>query len=292
MKRIWLTLVAAGMLAIAAFAPVSAQDTVTLEFDEVEGSGVAGDIRIESENGESTVTILLTQGLQDASVHPVHIHEGTCDDLGDVAYPLNNIEDGSSETTIEVDLADLRTGAFAINAHESEENISNFIACADIPAAVGGDVEGDDGDEGDENGSEDDGASDDEDATEDDGASEDDGSGDEESTDEGEDDAADENDDGAAEDDESTEEGSDDSEDSADDASDDESADDSEEQADEEDEEMDDGEEEEQDEVAPATGSTGGIGPDTAAMTLMLLAGGGLVGGMLLRRRASQVQRS
>lgn len=265
MRRIWVSLIAAGLLAIAAFAPVSAQDSITLDLEPVEDSGVAGNVRIESQDGEATVTILLTQGLEDESVHPVHIHEGTCDDLGGVAYPLNNIEDGSSETTIDVDLADLRTGAFAINAHESEENIDTFIACADIPAAVGGDVEDEDSDDSDD-------ASEDEDAAEQDGASEDEG-------------AEDEADDGAAEDDEAADE-------SEDDAAEDEEADESDDQAEEDEDAADDGEEVEQEEVAPATGATDGIGPDTIAMSLMLLAGGGLGAGVLLRRRATQIQRS
>src|SRR5215204_2203239 len=100
--------------------------------------------------------------------HPVHIHSGSCDALGDVVYPLNDIttysitnsfsfgpaatpEAGSmatppagvsvtqttpvlfSFTHVEANLVDLVAGGFAINAHESAENISNYIACGDVP---------------------------------------------------------------------------------------------------------------------------------------------------------------
>ena len=100
--------------------------------------------------------------------HPVHIHSGTCDALGDVVYPLNDIttytitnsfsfgpaatpEAGSmatplpgvsvTETTpvlfsfthIDANLVDLVDGGYAINAHESAENIQNYIACGNIP---------------------------------------------------------------------------------------------------------------------------------------------------------------
>jgi hypothetical protein len=100
--------------------------------------------------------------------HPVHIHSGTFDALGDVVYPLNDIttyeatnsfsfgpaatpEAGSmatplpgvsvtqttpvlfSITHVDANLTDLVSGGYAINAHESAENIGNYIACGNIP---------------------------------------------------------------------------------------------------------------------------------------------------------------
>lgn len=88
--------------------------------------------------------------------HPAHIHNGTCDNLGDVAYPLNDVaplEDGAtpavspvaspaaggmgevdaqSTTKVEVSLDDLLGTEYAINVHESKENIGNYIACGNI----------------------------------------------------------------------------------------------------------------------------------------------------------------
>jgi len=107
------------------------------------------------------------------SPHPVHIHSGSCAALGDVVNPLNDIttyaitnsfsfgpaatpEAGSmatplagvsvTETTpvlfsfthVDANLADLVGGGYAINAHESAENISNYIACGDIPQCTAG----------------------------------------------------------------------------------------------------------------------------------------------------------
>jgi hypothetical protein len=103
--------------------------------------------------------------------HPVHIHNGSCDALADVVYPLNDIvtynitnsfsfgpaatpeagdmatpmaEVSMSESTpvlfssthIDATVADLVTGGFSINAHESAENIQNYIACGNIPACT------------------------------------------------------------------------------------------------------------------------------------------------------------
>jgi hypothetical protein len=105
------------------------------------------------------------------AAHPVHIHSGTCDTLGEVVYPLNDIVTYSitnsfsfgpaatpeadamstplpsvtaTETTqvlfsvthVDAELGELVTGGFAINAHESAENIQNYIACGNIPACT------------------------------------------------------------------------------------------------------------------------------------------------------------
>lgn len=104
------------------------------------------------------------------AAHPAHIHSGTCAELGDVVYPLTDVGSGAmgtpvageaatpatmdamsspmsgdtamasptagegatSVTTVEASLADLTAGGFAINVHESADNIGNYIACGDI----------------------------------------------------------------------------------------------------------------------------------------------------------------
>jgi hypothetical protein len=81
---------------------------------------------------------------------PAHIHSGICDTLGDVVYPLTNLVAPSgatsgqasaivaetSFTTVDASLDDLLAGTFAVNVHESVENIGNYIACGDIGGAV------------------------------------------------------------------------------------------------------------------------------------------------------------
>ena len=101
--------------------------------------------------------------------HPAHIHNGTCDDLGDVVYPLENITDmmgmaspeastpmtmpmgtamagdssqdevAISTSTIDVSLDDLLADDHAVNVHMSPEQSDVHIACGDIS----GDVEND-----------------------------------------------------------------------------------------------------------------------------------------------------
>jgi plastocyanin len=82
-----------------------------------------------------------------ASAHPSHVHAGSCADLDpNPAYPLQDVAPvtadggaGSVETgttTLDVSLDDLLASPFAINVHESAENVSTYIACGDIAGPV------------------------------------------------------------------------------------------------------------------------------------------------------------
>jgi len=95
---------------------------------------------------------------QDVASHPAHVHSGTCTELGDVVYPLSDVSESvlvngtpiagavggatdaipvaTSGTTIASSLADLMASPYAINIHESAENIGNYIACGNIGGAM------------------------------------------------------------------------------------------------------------------------------------------------------------
>jgi hypothetical protein len=95
--------------------------------------------------------------MQGMHQHPAHIHSGTCDTLGDVVYPLNDLTApnkmstpmagmastpmagrnmgkvvAQSSTTIETSLDDLLGADYALNVHESAEKIDVYIACGDV----------------------------------------------------------------------------------------------------------------------------------------------------------------
>lgn len=83
---------------------------------------------------------------------PAHIHEGSCDALGEAAYPLDNLlnvsesattptaqpamehadEVFTSVTAVDVSLDDLLAGAYAINVHLSADAMDTYVACGDI----------------------------------------------------------------------------------------------------------------------------------------------------------------
>jgi plastocyanin len=88
--------------------------------------------------------------------HPIHIHAGTCDNLGDVVFPLTDVKLNTagesfgsqaipveeSDTEVAVTLNDLLSAPHAINIHESADAIQNYIACGNIGGrVVDGDLE-------------------------------------------------------------------------------------------------------------------------------------------------------
>jgi hypothetical protein len=260
MQRILFSLIAAGLLAIAAFAPVAAdehfEEVVTVDLTEVDESGVEGSARIVSANGSSEVEVLITAGLEDDGEYSADIHEGTCDDPGDVAFELEDLDGGVSESEIDVELIDLMDGNHSINIHADGDE-EQRVACGEIPeAGVGGPAEDDDAAE------EDDAVTDDDDdaVTDDDDAVVDD-----------EDDAVEEDDDAVVEDDDAMVDDDEEAVEDTDDAVADE-------------DEADDVE----DAVVPAAGSVGGPSSDTIALMVGLLASSVLGAGVLLRRRTGR----
>ncbi len=81
------------------------------------------------------------------AAHPAHVHQGTCAELDpEPEYPLSEVEPVSPDaepgavevgvTSIDVSLDDLLAEPFAINLHESAENVENYIACGDVVGTV------------------------------------------------------------------------------------------------------------------------------------------------------------
>jgi hypothetical protein len=86
-----------------------------------------------------------------AEVHPAHIHSGTCDQLGDVVYPLADVAAPTGEEMgaagahpvkvsevnhVDVPLQEILDGGHAINVHLSAEEIGTYIACGNIGGVV------------------------------------------------------------------------------------------------------------------------------------------------------------
>jgi len=82
-----------------------------------------------------------------APARPAHIHAGTCDDLGEIVYPLNPITPPQGEavgdvegavvastsyTPLEAPLDQILGAQHAINVHLSEDRIDEYIACGEI----------------------------------------------------------------------------------------------------------------------------------------------------------------
>lgn len=84
------------------------------------------------------------------AAHPIHIHAGTCAELGDVIVPLNDLAAPAGEPTgpasavpvtlseniVDVPLQEIIDGGHAINVHLSADEIGTYIACGDIGGVI------------------------------------------------------------------------------------------------------------------------------------------------------------
>ncbi|MCH8223146.1 MAG: collagen-like protein [Chloroflexi bacterium] len=105
--------------------------SLTLRIAELGGSGQTGSAVLVSSGSKTNVVVSVGGGAAGVG-QPIHIHTGTCEDLGGVEYPLTALLDGRSETTVDVSLQTLLDGRFAVNLHESPTNAGNYTACGGI----------------------------------------------------------------------------------------------------------------------------------------------------------------
>jgi plastocyanin len=83
--------------------------------------------------------------------HPAHIHSGSCDNLGDIVAPLEDVREltagesfgadtairvEQSQTDVDLTLGEMLAAPHAINIHQSADEIQNYIACGDLGGRV------------------------------------------------------------------------------------------------------------------------------------------------------------
>jgi hypothetical protein len=106
-------------------------DTVTVELAEQNASGESGTATLTAEGEQTRVVLELSNPASDSQ--PAHIHPGTCATLDPApAFPLPNVETGSSEATVDVTLDELTSGEYAVNVHQSNDEADVYVSCGDI----------------------------------------------------------------------------------------------------------------------------------------------------------------
>lgn len=106
----------------------------TIMLSEQSGLGQSGKAIINSNaDGKAVVTLQMTGGTFSQS-QPAHVHVGSCPTPGAVKYPLTNVVNGMSETTLDVMYDDFikTTDKMAINVHKSAAEASVYTACGDV----------------------------------------------------------------------------------------------------------------------------------------------------------------
>lgn len=112
---------------------VKAKQTV-IQLAEENNSGESGTATFDDVNGKVKVTLDLA-GFP-ANPQPAHIHVGKCPGVGKVVYPLTNVVNGKSETTLNVSMDDLKNQLpLALNVHKSAAAINVYTACGELQFA-------------------------------------------------------------------------------------------------------------------------------------------------------------
>ena len=107
---------------------------VTVKLAPQNNSGESGTATLTEEGGKTKVAVSVT-GQPAGVAQPMHIHKGTCDKLDPKpTYGLPSLINGKSEATVDVSLADLQKGGYAINGHKSAQEVPTYVYCGAIPA--------------------------------------------------------------------------------------------------------------------------------------------------------------
>lgn len=115
--------------------PSFAQTVVTRLMGAQNNSGETGIVSIvPNPAGNGIIVDVSIVGEPPGANQPMHIHTGTCANLGGVYKPLANVVDGHSVTNVAgLSINDLMRGTYAINAHKGPGPlISTYVSCGDI----------------------------------------------------------------------------------------------------------------------------------------------------------------
>ena len=131
-----LVLSLAAFLALAGLAGAQQQQMVTIQLGEQNNSGQSGMAEL-TDMGNGMTRVVITLSNPPAGVmQPVHIHAGTCASLDPrPLFPLQNLQNGRSESMVNASVATILGAPHAINAHKSPQEASVYVACGNITAS-------------------------------------------------------------------------------------------------------------------------------------------------------------
>lgn len=110
---------------------VSGARALTLDLAAQNGSAQSGTARLTADGEKTRVVVELAN--PPAVAQPSHVHEGTCEEIGDVVAPLENVINGRAVSVVGMSLAELQRGGLIVHAHKSETEYDISVACAEIP---------------------------------------------------------------------------------------------------------------------------------------------------------------
>lgn len=131
MHKLSILLAAAALAATTAL--TSAQTPVTLTLGPGRDATQTGTIQITAMGNQTRVVI---DAQPQGASQPAHIHVGSCPGVGAVAFPLTNVANGKSETTVNASWATIQAAQHSINIHRSPTEAAIYTACVNLPRAA------------------------------------------------------------------------------------------------------------------------------------------------------------
>ncbi|HWA51729.1 MAG TPA: hypothetical protein VG895_01585 [Patescibacteria group bacterium] len=112
--------------------PSPTPSVVTVALDTQNKSGESGTATLQEVNGQVVVTLNMA-GFPKGIEQPAHIHLGSCPNPGAIKYPLTSVMNGTSTTTLNVTMDQLKSMMpLAINVHKSVAQSSTYYSCGDV----------------------------------------------------------------------------------------------------------------------------------------------------------------
>lgn len=107
------------------------EEKLTYTLFEQNNSGISGKVDIKEENGKVVAIVTLEDGK--SGNYPAHFHTGSCESPGPIVFPLKNIQNGSSQTTLAVSQSEFEAQLpLILNVHKSEKEMGLYISCGVI----------------------------------------------------------------------------------------------------------------------------------------------------------------
>lgn len=105
--------------------------SVTIEMGAGRDASQPGSATLTAKGAQTEITLNIQPGPAGIQ-QPAHVHEGGCPGVGAVKYPLTNVVNGMSTTTVNAPLSELFNGMFSINAHRSPAEIGIYTSCGNL----------------------------------------------------------------------------------------------------------------------------------------------------------------
>lgn len=133
-----LAVLAAGSLSVAAAmrlgaaADADASHSMAIAMHGLNGSGQDGTAMVQEIGGKVVVSVHLIGEPASAS-EPAHVHLGRCPVIKAIpAYNVGPVVGGKAESAVDLSWADITSGRYVLNVHESTEQLGRYVSCGDI----------------------------------------------------------------------------------------------------------------------------------------------------------------